>query len=337
MLTLTKLAGYDQYNLEDKVAEAMDYMESHGIDAIGGLTLLANTDANLNIVDEKVAAIAEAELNPEQANVLAEVAEYLGGVDEKVASIALEISANAENLIEKVAEYAAYVEEAGMPFEDAMILASASTEDGVDEKVANEAIAVGYTDEHLEFSEKVAQAMYEDLGITPDEALVIAKEAASIKGFVDSAVKKSKEIYEGDLKNMGKRAWGSYKAAITGKGADKVKKRIESTKAIREKAIQRANEEREKGKKAYDDMVGMGKSNPKKASALGSKAQYRHEQEAKKHTAAAKRLEESTKKAEKSLKSIKRRQAYAIGGTAAGAGTLGYGAYRGLTGRKDER
>ena len=62
----------------DKIAEAMDYLDANGIDPVGGMYLLANTDANGNVLDEKIASVADYELNGHQSAVLVEVAQYLG-------------------------------------------------------------------------------------------------------------------------------------------------------------------------------------------------------------------------------------------------------------------
>jgi len=338
MANLLKLAGYQNDEAIEKIAEAMDYLEANGVDPIGGLVTLSLTDEDGNVLDEKVASVVESELTPEQSAALVEVAEFLGGVDEDMIKVAEEISAGAADLMDKVAEYATYVEEAGMPFEDAMILASSIYEDGsVDEKVASEAVELGYTDEHLEFAEKVAEAIYAETGLTPEEALEIAKEAASIKGAVDSTIEGAKKLYTGDIKNMAKKAWGSYKAAITGKGADNVSRRLRYATQRSEAAKNLASKEREKGKAAYEKIVGSAKKvDTKKASKLGSKAQYRHEQQAKKWSSKARQEEERAKEAKKSLGQIRKRQALAIGGTAAGAGAVGYGTYRAVAGNKDK-
>jgi len=323
MLTLTKLAGYDQNNLEDKVAEAMDYMESYGIDAIGGLTLLANTDADLNIVDEKVAAIAETELDPEQANVLAEVAEYLGGVDEKVASIALDISANAEDLVEKVASYAEYAEEVGMPFEDAMVLANASTEDGIDEKVANEAVAVGYTDDHLDFSEKIAQAIYDETGLTPDEALTIYKEAATLWDGVKAVGRGVHKAFTTDHRDAGeaiKRGLKSYKDRLTGKQL--------------RRTLSRHGETINKGKKEKEALA-KGQARAKKNLKAGKITKEQYDQKIntiKRQAAKYRGLNSHVTNAKNEIRSEKLKT---LGTRGATAGAIGYAGYKGYQATQD--
>jgi len=342
MANLLKLAGYQSEDMIEKIAEAMDYLEENGVDPIGGFVTLALTDEEGNVLDEKVASVVESELTPEQSAALVEVAEFLGGVDEDMIKVAEEISAGAADLMDKVAEYAAYVEEAGMPFEDAMVLASSIYEDGsVDEKVASEAVALGYTDEHLEFAEKVAEAIYAETGLVPEEALEVAKEAASIKDMVDNTVEGAKKLYTGDIKNMAKRAWGSYKAAITGKGADKVSKRLRYAELRSQAAKNLASKTRQKGQEAYERMVERAKGLRDKekrseASSLAGKAQYKYEQKAKRYSTKAREAEKRMEDYKKSLGRIRKRQALAIGGTAAGAGAVGYGAYKAVAGNKDK-
>ena len=80
----------------DKVAEAMDFLEANGIDAIGGLTALYNIDEAGNVLDEKVASELNA-LEDYQLDALAKVAEYLYDEDPAdVASVALELNNIAE-------------------------------------------------------------------------------------------------------------------------------------------------------------------------------------------------------------------------------------------------
>ena len=75
----------------EKIAEAMDYLEAYGIDPVGGMILLANTDANGNVVDEKVASVADYELDGAQSAALVEVAQYLGGVNDEIVKVAMEL------------------------------------------------------------------------------------------------------------------------------------------------------------------------------------------------------------------------------------------------------
>ena len=78
-------------NYLDKIAEAMDYLDANGIDPVGGMYLLANTDANGNVLDEKVASVADYELDGHQSAALVEVAQYLGGVDGEMVKVAMEL------------------------------------------------------------------------------------------------------------------------------------------------------------------------------------------------------------------------------------------------------
>jgi len=161
----------------DKIAEAMDYLESNNIDPVGGMYLLANTDANGNVLDEKVASVADYELDGTQSAALVEVAQYLGGVDGEMVKVATELDAQAEFMKEAVASYGLVALDAGMDARDAFTLAASVTPNGsVDEKIASEAVALGYTDEHLAFSEKLAGELYAETGITPDEAVAILNE-----------------------------------------------------------------------------------------------------------------------------------------------------------------
>jgi hypothetical protein len=334
MITLTKLAGYENDDLEEKVAEAMDYMESYGIDAIGGLTLLANTDGNLNIVDEKVAAIAEAELTEEQADVLAKVAEYLGGVDEEVATVALDIADNANFLVEKVAAYAAEVEEAGMPFEDTMVLANASTEYGIDEKVANEAIAAGYTDEHLEFSERVAQEIYDDLGILPEEALTIYKEAATLWDGVKGVGKGVYKAFTTDHRDAGeaiKKGLKSYKETLTGKNV----RRAESASNAAARKKEAVNKGLARNKKKYKKALEELKKN-KKAGKIGNWF-YNHKEKKLKNDFINKQKEigqyakgtnELVRNREDKIKTERLKTLGARGATGAALGYAGYKGYQ---------
>jgi hypothetical protein len=78
-------------NYLDKIAEAMDYLDANGIDPVGGMYLLANTDVNGNVLDEKVASVANYELDGHQSAALVEVAQYLGGVDGEMVKVAMEL------------------------------------------------------------------------------------------------------------------------------------------------------------------------------------------------------------------------------------------------------
>ena len=78
---------------------------------------------------------------------------------------------------EAVASYALVSLDAGMDPRDAFTLAASVNPNGsVDEKIASEAVALGYTDEHLAFSERIASELYAETGITPDEAVAILDE-----------------------------------------------------------------------------------------------------------------------------------------------------------------
>ena len=110
----------------DKIAEAMDYLEAYGIDPVGGMILLANTDANGNVLDEKIASVADYELDGAQSAALVEVAQYLGGVNDEIVKVAAEINAEAEFMKEAVASYAITSLEAGMDPMDAFILAGSA-------------------------------------------------------------------------------------------------------------------------------------------------------------------------------------------------------------------
>ena len=200
----------------EKIAEAMDYLEAHGIDPIGGMVLLANTDEKGNVVDEKIASVADKELNGEQSAALVEVAQYLGGVNDEIVKVAAEIDAEAESMKEAVASYAITSLEAGMDPMDAFILAGSITPEGsVDEKVASEAVAAGYTDEHLLFADKLAGDLYAETGITPEEAIAVLqeldKEAAKENGEDEEG--KIKKLFE-SAKQKGSAAWDAYKNAL---------------------------------------------------------------------------------------------------------------------------
>jgi len=328
MANLLKLAGYQTEDMIEKVAEAMDYLEAYGVDPIGGLVTLALTDEQGNVLNEKVASVVENELTPEQSAALVEVAEFLGGVDEDMIKVAEEISAGAEDLMDKVAEYAIYVEEAGMPFEDAMVLASSIYDDGsVDEKVASEAVALGYTDEHLEFAEKVAEAIYAETGLLPEEALALIKEAKISENEVRLADRVIGAAGKA-IKRRVKGAWNSYKSALTGKGADKVKSRLsketnnlEAAKKVMYNRAKLLTGEQD-GTAAFKKLRETGRD---KKDPLIRKFQEKYHAKLK-----------DVENTKKSLKNIRKRQALAIGGTAAGVGTVGYGAYKAVAGNKDK-
>jgi len=83
--------------LVEKIAEAMDYLDEAGINPIDGLFIGANLGEDNLIADEKIASeAAEAGFEVEDLQKIAEVAEYLGGIDENILGIAEQIAANIE-------------------------------------------------------------------------------------------------------------------------------------------------------------------------------------------------------------------------------------------------
>jgi len=105
MITLEKLAGYEPMeDTLDKVAEAMDYLEEAGIDAIGGLTAIYNVDEYGYALDERVASELSM-LDDYQLEALENVAAYLADEDpSEVAEIALELERVAAESKEKPKE-----------------------------------------------------------------------------------------------------------------------------------------------------------------------------------------------------------------------------------------
>jgi len=66
----------------EKVAEALDYLAQNGIDPIAAIDVVLNTDEEGNVIDEKVAAYANA-LSDEELAKIAEAIDYMGGLDEE--------------------------------------------------------------------------------------------------------------------------------------------------------------------------------------------------------------------------------------------------------------
>ena len=305
MITLEKLAGQnEEMQLLDKVAEAMDYLEANGIDPIGGLTALMNIDADGNVLDEKVASELD-KLAEEQIDALSKVAEYLAGEEpSEIAKIALEINENAQK-IEKVAEAMDYLEANGIDPESAFIIAANVTEDGTfaDEKVASEVAEAGFEDADFD---KIAEAIeyLGENGISLEDAIATAeflKEAAPSEELVRAGDKAISALGTA-LKRRVKGMVNSYKAALTGKGASKVKERIKKL---------------EEAAKSADKM----RKNP----------MIKNKDKVNKIYGSRKKALESAKQ---SLKQIRVRQAKAIGGTALGVGALGGAGY--LATKKDK-
>lgn len=183
MLTLEKIAGYDSgYDLVDKVAEAMDYLEENGIDPIGGLTALMNIDPEGRPLDEKVANEIN-QLSPAEIQVLNEVGQFLAGEDpQEIAKVALELDAQAD-VVEKVAEAMDYLEANGIEPEAALIIAANVTPEGyiADPQIEEKVAAEGFTDYDFQ---KIAEAVdfLAQNGISLDEAyqtMALIKEAAA--------------------------------------------------------------------------------------------------------------------------------------------------------------
>ena len=105
MITLEKLAGYEpEFDVLDKVAEAMDYLEEFDIDPIGGLTAIYNVDEDGYALDERVASELSM-LDDYQLEALENVAAYLADEDpSEVAALALELERVAAEKKEKPKE-----------------------------------------------------------------------------------------------------------------------------------------------------------------------------------------------------------------------------------------
>jgi len=78
----------------EKVAEALDYLAQNGIDPIAAIDVVLNTDEEGNVIDEKVAAYANA-LSDEELAKIAEAIDYMGGLDEESLAMIEAIVANA--------------------------------------------------------------------------------------------------------------------------------------------------------------------------------------------------------------------------------------------------
>jgi len=78
----------------EKVAEALDYLAQNGIDPAAAIDIVLNTDEEGNVVDEKVAAYANA-LSDEDLVKIAEAIDYMGGLDEESLSMIESILASA--------------------------------------------------------------------------------------------------------------------------------------------------------------------------------------------------------------------------------------------------
>ena len=309
MITLEKLAGYNNEDvLIDKVAEAMDFMAENGLDPIGGLTALMNVDAEGNVADEKVASELN-KLAEEQIDALSQVAEYLAGEDpSEIAKVALEINDEAY-VLDKVAEAADYLAANGIDPEDALIIASSVDANGyfTDEKVASEVAEAGYTDYDFD---KIAEAIeyLSDNDIGLDEAytaVALLKEAAPSEAEVQGADRALRAMGTA-IKRRIKGAWSSYKAALMGKGRDKIEKRLETAK----------HNYNELANKKFDDSIAK---NPKIMQKL---KENRGKQLAK--------AKSSIKAHEKLLSRNRMAQAKAIGGTAIVGGGAGYYGYKKL-------
>ena len=299
MVTLEKIAGYDNSaDLVDKIAEAMDFLEANNVDAIGGLTALMNVDEYGNTADEKVASELSY-LDGQQIEALNQTADYLAGEDpEAIAKIALDLNDEA-SVMDKVAEAMDYLDAYGIDPESAFVIAANVTPEGniVDEKVASDIVAGGFTDADFE---KIAEAI-EYLGannIGFDEAfdtMAFIKEAAPSAENLEAADNLLSSV-GGAIKRRVKGAWNGYKAAITGTGASKVKARLNS---------------KTKDLETAEGLAGKVKS---------PRAQYKASQ-------VTKRLKGEVRQEQDSLNQIRGRQLKTIAGTALGAGALGAGAY----------
>ena len=302
MLTLEKIAGYqDDLNTYDKVAEAMDFMEENNIDPIGGLTALMNVDENGQTADEKVASELNS-LGADQIDALSQVADYLGDEDpETLAKVALDINDNAM-VIEKVAEAMDYLDANGIEPESALIIAANVTPEGqfADEKVANDVIASGFTDaDFTKIAEAIDYLSENEIGLDEAyEAMGLLKEAAPSEAEVQGADRFMSSMGKA-IKRRVKGAWNGYKAAITGKGRDKIRNRISAT----EDDIAKAENKRQRWGKL---------GNKKRAYELGQQQ---------------KKLKGNIVRDNDSIKQINLRQAKAIGGTALGAAGVGGAGY----------
>ena len=302
MLTLEKIAGYqDDLNTYDKVAEAMDFMEENNINPIGGLTALMNVDENGQAADEKVASELNS-LSADQIDALSQVADYLRDEDpETLAKVALDISDNAM-VIEKVAEAMDYLDANGIEPESALIIAANVTPEGqfADEKVANDVIASGFTDaDFTKIAEAIDYLSENEIGLDEAyEAMGLLKEAAISESEIRGADRLMSSMGKA-IKRRAKGAWNGYKAAITGKGRDKIRNRISAT----EDDIAKAEDKKQRWGK------------------LGNKKRaYELEQQQKK-------LKGNIVRDNDSIKQINLRQAKAIGGTALGAAGVGGAGY----------
>ena len=310
MVTLEKIAGYqDEAGLYDKVAEAMDFMEENNIDPIGGLTALMNVDGDGQVADEKVASELD-KLAEEQIDALNQVAQYLGDENpEDIAKVALDIQDNAM-VIEKVAEAMDYLDANGIDPESALVIAANVTPEGqfADEKVANEAVAAGFTDEdYTKIAEAIDYLAENEIGLDEAyQAMGLLKEAAPSEAEIRGADRAISALGKA-VKRRIKGAWNGYKAAITGKGRDKIRNRISAT----EEDIAKAEDKKQRWGK------------------LGNKKRvYELEQQQKK-------LRGNIVRDNDSIKKINLRQAKAIGGTAVGAAGLGGAGYLALR-KKDK-
>lgn len=311
MVTLEKIAGYDNSaDLVDKIAEAMDFLEANNVDAIGGLTALMNVDEYGNTADEKVASELSY-LDGQQIEALNQTADYLAGEDpEAIAKIALDLNDEA-SVMDKVAETMDYLDAYGIDPESAFVIAANVTPEGniVDEKVASDIVAGGFTDADFE---KIAEAI-EYLGannIGFDEAfdtMAFIKEAAPSAENLEAADNLLSSV-GGAIKRRVKGAWNGYKAAITGKGIDKVQARIDG-RADKLKKINETVDRTSHVKSGYGTQGGTANKAHSKSLAIKN------------------RLDAANAADLEAINQIKGKQLKTIAGTALGAGALGAGAY----------
>jgi len=229
MLTLEKLAGYNpEEELTDKIATVLDAAQEVGFEEpLDVVTVLANSEINdngVNILDEKVASFTDG-LTQEQADLIVEAGEFLAGEPlDKVASISLDLQANAESLI-KVAEAMDYLEENNIDADSALLIAASAVDDYEFDKIASEAVNSGFTDYDFDKIAEVSEYLG-GVDMSVLEAADMVKEAADA-GETLGVLGKMKSKLSGAW-NSTKGYAGSYKNALMGQGAGDLKKSIKA-------------------------------------------------------------------------------------------------------------